>query len=101
MKKISLFIFIFIITLNAENNNLVILNLTSKISTSSRDISAEGKKLTKNESFVKENFEEIQIDIVKGGGEYLDALASLYKIKNIEVWTAYLQKNYISLFTEI
>ena len=101
MKKRWLFMLLCTVFLNAKSDNLTILYFTTVVSQSSQHLTSTVKQLTKKESFLRDNFEEIQIDIAKGEGEYLDTLASLYQIQNIEEWKAYLQINYASHIMEI
>lgn len=92
---------LYVVTLSAKSDTLGILYFTTVASQSSHQVTSTVKQLTKKESFLKDNFKEIQMDIAKGEGEYLNTLASLYNIKNVEKWSANLQKNYASIFKEI
>ena len=76
------------------------------ITSSGTQLSTEGTKYemmqtnrTQNRlEFISYNYFEIQKDIAQGGGEMLDTLARLYKVKNISKWENFLQRIYPILY---
>ena len=59
-------------------------------------------KISKSLQFIKDNREELELEVAKGDGEKLDAIATLYKDinkNNKEVWKERLQKHYEQIFT--
>ena len=49
-------------------------------------------------TFIRDNIDELQVEIAQGEGEYLNTLAHLYAIENIAEWKNGLQKEYSTIF---
>ena len=59
-------------------------------------------KISQSLQFIKDNREALELEVAKGDGEKLDAIATLYKginKKNKAIWKSRLQKHYEQIFT--
>ncbi len=59
-------------------------------------------KISKSLQFIMDNREELELEVAKGDGEKLDAIATFYpeiNEKNKEIWKSRLQKHYEKIFT--
>ena len=68
----------------------------------SKPSDSKKSKISKSLQFIKDNRKELELEVAKGDGEKLDAIATLYKEinkKNKAVWKSRLQKNYKKIFT--
>lgn len=58
------------------------------------------KHREKIKKFISENFESLKEQIAKGGGEHLDTLAVLYKLKEVNLWKEHLQNKFEEIYQE-
>ena len=59
-------------------------------------------KISQSLQFIMDNRDELELEVAKGDGEKLDAVATLYSEineENKETWKLRLQKNYEKIFT--
>ena len=64
---------------------------------SSHKTSTEQKE-AQTQKFIEENRESLEVEVAKGNGEKLDTLATLYGVKEKELWKSSLQENYKQIF---
>lgn len=59
---------------------------SSQFSTSTGDCAMIGEKSHDEKVYFAQNFDEIKIDVARGGGDYLFALTSYSECKNINIY---------------
>ena len=68
----------------------------------SKPSDSKNPKISQSLQFIMDNREALELEVAKGDGEKLDAIATLYKEinkKNKAIWKSRLQKNYEKIFT--
>ncbi len=74
------------------------LKLTEISGNSSHREDKKSNKKASVEKYIKENLQDLEIDIASGAGERLDTLATFYEIEDLDTWKIQLQKNYANIF---
>ena len=95
--------FLFLLTMFLFSSNLkegfrtVTIFTTTTQQTTALYMSTK-KGNSKRLTFIKDNIDDIQIQIAQGEGEHLDTLAHLYAIEDVAMWKNDLQENYSKIF---
>ena len=95
--KITTLLLLFTIFLFSSNfKNITAFTTTTQQTTALYMSTKKGN--SKRLTFIKDNIDDIQIQIAQGDGEHLDTLAHLYAIEDIAIWKNDLQENYSKIF---